>query len=334
MKASIIGSGSWGTALGELLIENGHDCLIYGRDQKQVDDINVNHRNSRYFPPDVSFDKTLQATTDLKKALDDRDVIVISVPSEAIRPVLNQIQPLLKNKPIFVNTAKGFDVTTDKRLSEVYREIIGKKMNALVSLIGPSLSVEVARRQLTCICAVSLDHEAAAAIAQNFSNHYFRVYTSSDEIGAEIGVAMKNPIAICSGILKGLGYGDNARAALMTRGLHEMVHFGVHFGGRPETYLGLTGLGDLDVTTSSLESRNFRAGLEIGKVDGMQTFDEQFDGVTVEGVLATKLIHDIAEKNHLEVPIIDALYSVLYEKAKPSQMALSLMNRPLKGEND
>lgn len=334
MKVSIVGSGSWGTALGELLIENGHDCLIYGRDQKQVDDINVNHRNSRYFPSDVIFDKTIQATNDLKKALLGRDIIVISVPSEAIRSVLEEIVPLIKGKPIFVNTAKGFDTKTDKRLSEVYREVLGKKMGSLVSLIGPSLSIEVARRQLTCICAVSIDLAAAQTVAQVFSNHYFRVYTSSDEIGAEIGVAMKNPIAICSGILKGLGYGDNARAALMTRGLHEMVNFGVHFGGRLETYLGLTGLGDLDVTTSSLESRNFRAGLEIGKVDGMQTFEEQFAGVTIEGVSATKLIHDIAKKNHLDVPIIDALYGVLFEKAKPSQMALSLMNRPLKGEND
>ena len=146
---------------------------------------------------------------------------MISVPSEAIRPVLSEIKPLLHNHPIFVNTAKGFDVKTKKRLSEVYREVLGKKMSALVSLIGPSLSIEVARHQLTCICAVSTDEEASKVVAQTFSNYYFRVYTTTDEIGAEIGVAIKNPIAICSGILKGLGYGDNARAALMTRGLHD-----------------------------------------------------------------------------------------------------------------
>jgi glycerol-3-phosphate dehydrogenase (NAD(P)+) len=334
MKASVIGSGSWGTALGELLVENGHETLVYGRDEAQVHDINANHKNTRYFPSDVSFDKSLTATTDLAKALDGRDLIVISVPSEAIRPVLSEIKPLLHNHPIFVNTAKGFDVKTKKRLSEVYREVLGKKMSALVSLIGPSLSIEVARHQLTCICAVSTDEEASKVVAQTFSNYYFRVYTTTDEIGAEIGVAIKNPIAICSGILKGLGYGDNARAALMTRGLHEMAAFGLHFGGKAETYLGLTGLGDLDVTTSSLESRNFRAGLEIGKADGMQTYKDAFAGVTVEGVIACKLVHEISQAEHLSTPIIDALYSVLYESAKPSEMALNLMQRPLKGEND
>jgi glycerol-3-phosphate dehydrogenase (NAD(P)+) len=234
-----------------------------------------------------------------------------------------------------VNTAKGFDLKTRKRLSEVYREILGPKMRALVSLIGPSLSIEVARRQLTCVSAVSTDPEAAKVIAQSFSNHYFRVYTGSDEIGSEIGVAMKNPIAICSGILKGLGYGDNARAALMTRGLHEMAMFGIHFGAKPETYLGLTGLGDLDVTTSSLESRNFRAGLRNRKSRWDANLPEpRFAGVTVEGVLACKLIHEIAQREKLSTPIIDALYSVLYEKAKPSDMALSLMQRPLKDETD
>jgi glycerol-3-phosphate dehydrogenase (NAD(P)+) len=334
MKTAIIGSGSWGSALGELLVENGHETIIYGRDPAQIEDLNKNHKNSRYFPADITFDNALTGTTDLEKAVAGKDVIVVSVPSEAIRPVLLQLKPFLKNHPILVNTAKGFDLKTRKRLSEVYREILGSKMRALVSLIGPSLSIEVARRQLTCVSAVSTDPEAAKLIAQSFSNHYFRVYTGNDEIGSEIGVAMKNPIAICSGILKGLGYGDNARAALMTRGLHEMAMFGVHFGAKPETYLGLTGLGDLDVTTSSLESRNFRAGLEIGKADGMQTYQTAFAGVTVEGVLACKLIHEIAQSEKLSTPIIDALYSVLYEKAKPSDMALSLMQRPLKDETD
>src|SRR5574344_771773 len=177
MKTAIIGSGSWGSALGELLVENGHETIIYGRDPAQIEDLNRNHKNSRYFPEDISFDKALTGTTDLAKALEGKDFIVISVPSEAIRPVLQQIKPLLKNSPIFVNTAKGFDLKTRKRLSEVYREILGSKMKALVSLIGPSLSIEVARRQLTCVSAVSLDPEAAKVVAQSFSNHYFRVYT-------------------------------------------------------------------------------------------------------------------------------------------------------------
>lgn len=332
MKVCVVGSGSWGSALAEVLVENGQDVIIYGRDQKQVDDINTNHKNSRYFPPEISFDDSLRASSNLAKAVEGRDIIVVSVPSNVIRSVLEEIKPLLKSPVTFVNTAKGFDLSTKKRLSEVYREVLGDKMSSLVSLIGPSLSIEVAKRQLTCICSVSLDQKSAMVVAKIFSNYYFRVYTSNDEIGAEIGVAIKNPIAICSGILKGLGYGDNARAALMTRGLYEMSQFGESFGGKPQTYLGLTGLGDLNVTTSSLESRNFRAGLEIGKSDGMATFNQKFEGITVEGVLACKLVHEIAKEKNLSVPIIDALYQVLYCEGKPSKVALELMTRPLKGE--
>ena len=201
----------------------------------------------------------------------------------------------------------------------------------IVSLIGPSHAEEVIKRDLTCVSAVSTDLDLTLKVAELFSNDYFRVYGNNDEVGSEIGVAMKNAIAIASGILEGLGYGDNSRAALCTRGLAEIVRFGRHFGGKPDTYLGLTGLGDLIVTCYSFQSRNFMAGLQIGKDDGVENFLKT-NTKTVEGIRTIKVIHDIAEKEYIELPIINALYQVVYNNKKPSEEIPLLFKRSIKVE--
>ena len=184
---------------------------------------------------------------------------------------------------------------------------------------------------LTTICAVSLRHEDAVVIQELFSNDYFRVYTGSDEIGSEVGVALKNAIAVASGVLSGLGYGDNTRAALMTRGLAEMIRFGTAMGGKPETFMGLTGIGDLIVTCSSRHSRNFQAGYEIGKANDAQAF-WKYNKKTVEGVRTAKVVYELAQQMHIDMPITSEIYKVLYENKDPKQSARDLMLRDLKPE--
>ena len=332
MKVAVIGSGTWGTGLSQVLTDNGVNVTIYGNDPYQINDINVNHKNSFFFGDEITLSSKIKATLDLKEALDEADVILLSVPTAAFRSVLNQIVPLLYKPVIFINTAKGFDTEKNIRISELIRECVpAEYRKAVVSLIGPSHAEEVIVRDLTCVCAVCTDSHIAMEIAELFSNEYFRVYANTDEVGSEIGVAMKNAIAIASGILEGLDYGDNARAALCTRGLAEIVRFGTHLGGKAQTYLGLTGLGDLIVTCYSFHSRNFTAGMQIGKDDGVENFFKN-NKKTVEGIRTIKVIHDMAKEEGIELPIIEALYKVVYEGVKPSEIIPTLMTRPTKQE--
>ena len=334
MRIAIIGTGTWGTALAQVLVDNGHQVMMYGNSIEQVDDIQKRHQNTRYFGADLFLSPKIKATTDLAKAVTNRRIILIAVPTNAVRSVLEQIAPLIAHKVTIINTAKGFDPSTNERMSELIRELIPKEnRKAIVSLIGPSHAEEVILRNLTAITATSLDIREARLVQKLFSNNYFRVYTNKDEVGAEIGVAMKNAIAIASGVLAGLGYGDNARAALITRGLTEMVRFGRAFGGQMKTYLGLTGLGDLIVTCNSLHSRNFMAGFQIGKDDTSKDFLAK-NVATVEGIRAAKTIYLLAKAKQIDIPIVEAIYRVLYEDAKPSEMIARLMVRPLKAEDE
>lgn len=330
MKTVVIGSGSWGTGLGQVLCDNGREVIIYGNCKEQINDIEQNHRNAMFFE-DVQLNPDLHATMDVN-VVKDADVVVLSVPTIAIESVCRQIDPLLKGKVIIVNTSKGFHPETNERMSQVIRRFISEEhLSSVVSLIGPSHAEEVVIRMLTTICAVSLRHEDAVVIQELFSNDYFRVYTGSDEIGSEVGVALKNAIAVASGVLSGLGYGDNTRAALMTRGLAEMIRFGTAMGGKPETFMGLTGIGDLIVTCSSRHSRNFQAGYEIGKANDAQAF-WKYNKKTVEGVRTAKVVYELAQQMHIDMPITSEIYKVLYENKDPKQSARDLMLRDLKPE--
>lgn len=333
MKIAVLGSGTWGTALAQLLVDNKQDVIIYGIAKDEIDDININHRNSKFFADSVVLPSELKATMDLKDAILDAAIIILAVPTIAIRETLNQIKPLLKNKPFLVSVAKGFDVDSHKRMSEIIREIIPENLRQeVVSLIGPGHAEEVILRMLTLCTSTSIDLGAAKIIQNTFSNDYFRVYTQTDEIGAEYGVAIKNAIAIASGIVIGLGYGDNAKAALVTRGLNEMVRFGLAMGGEERTYLGLTGLGDLMVTCNSIHSRNFQAGLEIGKANSSAKFLKS-NKKTVEGIRTAKIIHEIATEKGIDMPIVNAVYDVLYNDVEPKSALINLMKRKLKPES-
>ncbi len=332
MKVTIFGTGTWGTGLAQVLSDNGHHVLMYGIELNQVDDINNFHRNSFFFGDEVILHENIKATLSLKEAIDYSDIFLLSVPSVAMRGLLDEISKQLKKKVLVINTAKGFDTEKEERLSDLIREEIpAKYLKGVVSLIGPSHAEEVVIRLLTVVTATSLDVKLASEVQALFSNEYFRVYTQTDEVGAELGVAYKNAIAIASGILAGLGYGDNARAALITRGLAEMVRFGTFYGAKLETYLGLTGLGDLIVTCNSAHSRNFQAGFAIGKANDAKEFLKN-NKKTVEGIRTTKIIHLLSVQKGLELPIVSGIYRVLYEDELPSEVVKNLMLRPLKSE--
>ncbi len=330
MKISIIGSGSWGTALAQTLVDNHHEVVLWGKEEAEVNDINNNHKNSKYFP-NVDLNENLCATTNLNDIIKS-DIVLLAVPVMAIESVCQLVATVLDKKTIIVNVAKGFHPVTLERLSNVIKRCFGKdKLQDVVSLIGPSHAEEVVLRLLTTVNAVCENEESAKVVQEVFSNTYFRVYRGSDVIGSEIGVAIKNVMAIASGILNGLGQGDNARAALMTRGLAEMARFGMHFGGKAETYLGLTGVGDLIVTCTSEHSRNFQAGCIIGKENGAVKFLKE-NQKTVEGVKSAKSVYEMAVQNNINMPITQEVYRILYENKKPSDAIESLMSRELKSE--
>lgn len=334
MKAAILGTGSWATGLARVLNDNGVEVLMYGVDDREIDDINIRHCNYKYFK-NVKLEENIRATKNLTDVIDGASYIIITVPTQFVRSVLEQVKPLLKTKVTIINAAKGFDMNTNMRISDTIRSVFtNSEINPVVSLIGPSHAEEVVIRMLTAVCAVSLDEKTAQDVQKLFSNDYLRVYTLTDEIGAEYGAAYKNVIAVASGILKGLGYGDNSRAALITRGLVEMTRYGMLKGGKAETFFGLTGVGDLIVTCSSEHSRNFQAGKEIGLSDNASDFMAG-NQKTVEGIRTCKVIHDDILKNYpeFEAPITNCVYEVLYENGKPSEKVKELMNRTLKSES-
>ena len=331
-KITILGAGSWGTALALVLADNGNHVTIYSKDTNVCDEINQKHTNLKYFDGAFLLPSSIGATCELSKALADTQLILLSVPSSSVRSLVSAIIPFLKTKTLIINTAKGFDPLTNNRLSETIRRLVPKKLLlGVVSLIGPSHAEEVINRHLTLVSAVSKYGHLAEQISQLFSNEYFRVYVQKDEIGSEVGSALKNVIAIASGVITGLKLGDNARAALVTRGLTELMQLGKVLGGNLKTLAGLTGLGDLIVTCYSKHSRNYQAGIKIGKDNSAEPFLAT-NKKTVEGVAFAKIAHQLAKKYRLKLPIIEAVYAVLYDKKTPSELIKNLMSRPLKVE--
>ena len=331
MRVAIIGSGSWGTALGNVLATNGHDVLIWGKNVDEVVDIEKYNLNEAYFPG-VSLNPNLHATPNFKDII-DYDVFLLAVPSIAIEEVCKSLNESV-SKPIYIiNVAKGFHPISHRYLMDVIRDTMNPEvLKGVISLIGPSHAEEVVLGQLTAVNAVSRDLEAASIVQELFSNDTFRVYVNDDEIGAQIGVAVKNVLALASGIASGLGYGDNTRAALVTRGLAEMARYGLHFGGRMETFLGLCGVGDLIVTATSHHSRNFQAGYQVGKSGSAKEFNKT-NTKTVEGVVAAKIVYEVAKQEGIEMPITSEVYKVFYEDKDPNDAIAELMRRDLKHES-
>lgn len=332
MKATVLGTGSWGTALAQVLNDNGHDVIMYGVDNDEISEINNRHTNSRYFHG-VKLDESICATADAEKAMEDCEMLLITVPTKFVSDALNTVKPYVKEGTLVVNASKGFDINTDKRMTETVKDILGEcGIRPVVSVIGPSHAEEVILRRVTLICSVSTDVESAKLAQHIFSNSYMRLYVNTDEIGAEYAVAIKNVIALASGMLSGLGYGDNSRAALVTRGLTEMMRYCTAKGGKTETCYGLAGIGDLMVTCFSPHSRNYQAGYIIGKDNSAMGFLRD-NKKTVEGVYSCKVIYEDAKKNYnFSMPIISGIYDVLFNGKHPSDALYELMNRPLTEE--
>ncbi|MDH6603759.1 glycerol-3-phosphate dehydrogenase (NAD(P)+) [Bacilli bacterium PM5-9] len=332
MKVAIIGTGSWGTSLAQVLADKNIDVLMYGVEKEEVEEINSG-KNTKFFN-DLEINSKVKATTNLKEAVENAKVIVLVVPTKVTATVLKEIKPFLNEseKVYFINASKGFDPATNDRMSNTIRAIIPEKYRyEVASVIGPSHAEEVILRMYTAIASVSIDEEVAKFVQELFSNEYMRLYTLDDEVGAEYGVAIKNVLALCSGIVSGIGLEDNTRAALLTRGLNEMIKYGVAKGGKMETYLGLTGIGDLIVTATSKHSRNFQAGYKIGQEGSAKSVMEDTK-TTIEGVRTCKVIYEDSKKIGVELPIINECYKVLYENSSPSEAITRLMSRDLKAE--
>lgn len=329
-KVCVIGSGAWGTALADILANNNLKTLIYGIAKDEIDEINLKHTNSKYFDPSFKINNSIKATLSLQEAVEDSSIIVLAVPSFAIKENIELIKPLMKKDAVIVNVAKGFDMNTNKTFSTIIKEYLGNNGENLVSLVGPSFAEEVIEHQYTAITAFSINEEAAKLVQETFSNNYFRVYTSNDVTGAEYCSALKNVIALASGILDGLGCKVNSRSALIARGLAEISRYVTKFGGNIKTCYGLAGIGDLTLTCSSTTSRNYSAGYMIGK-NGIEYFRNN-NKKTIEGVYACKVAYNLSKQHDIYSPIVNAVYDVIYNDVNPKDKLIEMMNNALKGE--
>ena len=329
---AIVGGGSWGSALANLLVDNNKNVLIYDNDLKTVNEINQFHTNKAKLG-EARLNKLVVATSDLKKALNHSKIIVLAVPTSVTRIVLEDINKVLTKEKLFCNVAKGLEFKTNKRVSEIVYDVIDNDLiRGFVSLTGPSHAEEVVVRKLTSIVAASENIKQAKLIQEIFSNtDYFRVYTSTDLIGAELGGSLKNIYAIASGMLDGLDYGINAKSALITRGLIEMKRIAIRLGAEEETLNGLVGVGDLIVTCMSKFSRNYSAGLMIGEGDDLKTSLSKMTMV-VEGVKTCKTAYFLAKELKIQTPIINAVYNILFKEIEPEIEIAKLMARDLKSE--
>ncbi|HEY8406027.1 MAG TPA: NAD(P)H-dependent glycerol-3-phosphate dehydrogenase [Acholeplasma sp.] len=328
MKISIIGGGSWGTTLSQVLKDNGHDSLIYDVNPNAVEMINRGIHPFFNLPVEG-----LHATTELKEALDYSNYILLAVPTKFMRDSLANINKLATEKKYFINVSKGIEPDTLKRVSEIVLDEIRPEIyGSYAVLTGPSHAEEVIVRKLTVLTAASNDEWFAREVQQMFSNNeYLRIYTSDDLVGCEVGGSIKNAIAIVSGIMTGFGLGENARAALITRGILEIVRVVVAMGGKRETAFGLTGIGDLIVTASSENSRNFTAGKKIGQgIPVEQVLRES--KMVVEGVRAIQAAKDLSEKRGVELPIICIAYDVIFNNLSVTDAIKALLTRELKAE--
>lgn len=329
-RIAVIGAGSWGTALAQVLADNENDVTVYDIDVDVISDINENQKNSKFFE-DVVLPANLKATTDLATALKGAHFALLSVPTKVMRLALTNMKEFLPPNTVIINASKGIEPGSHKRVSEVVAEVLDEN-KVFVSLSGPSHAEEVILREITTVTCAGNDLEILFEVQQIFSTNYFRVYRTTDLIGVEIGGSIKNVMALGSGILAGLGYGDNARAFLITRSLIEIKRLGVAMGAQAETFDGLSGLGDLIVTTMSKHSRNFQAGLKIGSGSDL---NQVLDSMTmvVEGVRSCEATYELAQKLGIHMPFVDAIYDVVFNRNSPRIVIDRMMKRPLSAEN-
>lgn len=329
MNITVLGSGGWGTALALLLLENGHSVTLWSYKEEESNALREKRENPVL--PGVPLPEKLSLTADMS-CVRKSAVVVLATPSFAVRTTARQMKPLLAPGTVIVSVSKGVEKDTSLTLTEAIAQEVGEGY-PIVALSGPSHAEEVGRGIPTVVVSASEDKESARLVQDLFMNGRFRVYTTDDVIGVELGAALKNVIALCAGINDGLGYGDNTKAALMTRGLTEVARLGEAMGGRKETFAGLAGLGDLIVTCTSMHSRNRRCGIAIGKGTPPKQAVEEM-GMVVEGYYAAANAKALADKLGVEMPITEAAYQVLYEGRDPREAMVGLMTRERKQETE
>ena len=329
VRVGVIGAGSWGIALAKLLDGNGHQVTVWSIIKEEIEMLKKEHEHKDKLPG-VKLSENMVFTNDLEEAMKDKDILVLAVPSPFTRSTAHSMAPYLKDSQIIVNVAKGIEEHTMLTLSQIIEEELPAAQVAVLS--GPSHAEEVGRGIPTTIVVGAKKKETAEYLQNIFMNNVFRVYISPDVLGIELGAALKNVVALSAGIADGLGYGDNTKAALITRGITEIARLGTAMGGRFETFCGLTGIGDLIVTCASMHSRNRRAGILIGQGKTMQEAMDEVKMV-VEGVYSAKAAMELSKKYGVDVPIIEQVNLVLFEGKPAAEAVKDLMLRDKKIEN-
>lgn len=326
----VIGAGSWGTALAITLSTKGHNVKIWDINPEHLGEMRANRENVRYLPG-IKFNDNLNIVDTIETAIEGADVVLFSAPAQFFRGALDSAMPYLKPEMILVNVAKGIEQKTLKRMSEIAEEKLPDAKYVVLS--GPSHAEEVGRQMPTTVAVASKDLKLAEEVQEIFMTDRFRVYTTEDVIGVELGGSLKNIIALGAGISDGMGFGDNAKAALMTRGLAETKRLGIKLGADPATFAGLTGVGDLIVTGTSMHSRNRRCGIMIGEGMDPKEATEKV-GMVVEGMFTTESAYDLAVREGVEMPITTALYNVINGKIDARDALEMLMGREKRHEED
>lgn len=327
---TVLGAGSYGTALAILLARNGNNVILWGHDADELAKYQHERKNQRFLP-DIQFPKLLEIETHLEKAVRASAILLVVVPSHAFREVLTQIKPYLRSDSQLVWATKGLDPDTGCLLQDVARNTLGNKV-PLAVIAGPTFAKEVAVGSPTAVTVASTDNQFLNQLQNLFHcSKSFRVYGSSDFIGVQLGGAVKNVIAIGAGLSDGMGFGANARTALITRGLAELMRLGTALGADPATFMGMAGLGDLVLTCTDNQSRNRRFGMLLGQNKTIKEAQGMIEQV-VEGYRNTKEVWLLAQKYHVDMPIVEQIYQILYCKKDPKQAAADLLGRNKKNE--
>ncbi|MGV3665603.1 MAG: NAD(P)H-dependent glycerol-3-phosphate dehydrogenase [Leptospira bouyouniensis] len=331
MKIGIIGAGSFGTALGSILADKGYDVTLWTRSEEQARSINENHMNSKHMP-DLVLPEKLRANTDLIQVVKDKDMIVSAPPSHALSGILKEIKDHIPPKVPIVSASKGIENESLRLVSEIFEsELPGQYHSQLSYLSGPSFAKEMVKRVPTIVSIASKNEATAKRVQEIFSFTYFRTYWTPDVVGVEVGGALKNVIAIAAGVADGLGFGQNTRAALITRGLNEITRMGIKMGADPMTFLGPSGMGDLVLTCCGEASRNRTVGFRLGKGETLKEILASMNEVA-EGVKTTLSTKNLADKLGVEMAITQEVYRMLYEDKDPKEVVKALMSRDLKRE--
>lgn len=327
-KIGVIGAGSWGTALAILLNENGNDVTLWSHREEEAEKIRSTRRISKL--PEVMLPEKISVTSDLEQAVAGNEMLLLVVPSNCVRETAGKMSAWVKKGTVIVSASKGVEESTLKTMTDIVEELIPQAESAVLS--GPSHAEEVAKGLPTTCVIGAKSEETARYLQKIFMSPVFRVYISADMLGIELGGALKNVIALAAGIADGMGYGDNAKAAIITRGMAEIARLGMKMGGKLETFSGLTGIGDLIVTCASMHSRNRRAGILLGEGYSMEEAMKEVNMV-VEGVYSAKSAMKLSEKYGVELPIIEQVNQILFEGKNPKEAVANLMLRDSKLEN-